>query len=170
MHQNLTYRYTLTYRHGDALVGEVAEATGSLLMVTGSGKTFHDDVTGGSKTSRVTNIQKQESPIWENLEPARGRDLKTKGLGKDKKFFKWDHTHNDIEVFDHTGRHLGSMHPVTNAASPFVIMISRHLVPFYTWVVTTLYVFLHPFYYKTQRAVGCPPICCKSFVACSYFL
>jgi hypothetical protein len=26
---------------------------------------------------------------------------------------RWDHTHNDIEVFDKRGRHLGSMDPTT---------------------------------------------------------
>ena len=58
-------------------------------------------------------MQKQESPIWKDLEPVKGRDLKTKGIGKNKRFFKWDYTHNDIEVFDSKGNHLGSMHPVT---------------------------------------------------------
>lgn len=26
---------------------------------------------------------------------------------------EWDHTHNDIEVYDNKGRHLGSMDPTT---------------------------------------------------------
>ena len=27
---------------------------------------------------------------------------------------EWDHTHNDIEVYDNKGRHLGSMDPTTD--------------------------------------------------------
>ncbi|CAI2183521.1 8606_t:CDS:2, partial [Funneliformis geosporum] len=33
--------------------------------------------------------------------------------GDDKRFYRWDNTHNDIEVYDRRGRHLGSMDPRT---------------------------------------------------------
>ncbi len=38
---------------------------------------------------------------------------KTTGEGNGKKYYDWDHTHNDIEVYDNKGRHLGSMNPIT---------------------------------------------------------
>ena len=28
-------------------------------------------------------------------------------------YYDWDWTHNDIEVYDRNGKHLGSMDPVT---------------------------------------------------------
>ncbi len=31
-----------------------------------------------------------------------------------KKFYEWDYTHNDIEVYDKNGKHLESMDPKTD--------------------------------------------------------
>jgi hypothetical protein len=101
---------------GAAAAEAASVGAGSLLMAAGSGKTGLDDLEGlgeGGDGERIANVQKQESPIWRSLEPVKGRDIKTSGTGKDKKFFKWDHTHNDIEVFNHRGQHLGTMHPIT---------------------------------------------------------
>jgi RHS repeat-associated protein len=54
-----------------------------------------------------------DSPIWKNFDAAKGK-TKTNGLtGKDRRFFEWDYTHNDIEVYDRRGRHLGTMDPLT---------------------------------------------------------
>ncbi|WP_321385096.1 colicin E3/pyocin S6 family cytotoxin [uncultured Enterococcus sp.] len=49
----------------------------------------------------------------EKLENVKGKDRKFSGKGNKKKYYEWDFTHNDIEVYDKTGRHLGSMDPVT---------------------------------------------------------
>ena len=58
-------------------------------------------------------ITKSNSPVWKDLDPYRGQ-TKTNGLsGKKKQYYEWDHTHNDIEVYDSAGRHLGSMDPTT---------------------------------------------------------
>ncbi len=51
---------------------------------------------------------KAASPIWRALRDFRGA-LKTDG----SRIFKWDFTHNDIEVFNSRGGHLGSMDPET---------------------------------------------------------
>jgi hypothetical protein len=54
-----------------------------------------------------------EYTFWENLQPFRG-SIKTNGLsGKARRFFEWDHTHDDVEVYDSRGRHLGSADPST---------------------------------------------------------
>lgn len=60
---------------------------------------------------RVENPTKQKSPIWKRLQNYRG------SIKKDRsgRFFEWDHTHNDIEVYNSRGQHLGSMHPTTGA-------------------------------------------------------
>jgi hypothetical protein len=61
---------------------------------------------------RKANPTKGESPVWENLENA-GRGRKKSGKGSRTRYHEWDHTHNDIEVYDNDGRHLGSMDPTT---------------------------------------------------------
>ncbi|RGB29335.1 cytotoxic-domain-containing protein [Rhizophagus diaphanus] len=52
-----------------------------------------------------------ESPIWREFKNFRA-GIKTSGTGKDKKYYGWDRTHNDIEVYDKNGKHLGSMDPI----------------------------------------------------------
>jgi len=60
-----------------------------------------------------TAITKSNSPIWKELEPFRG-NLKTNGLnGKNRQYYNWDHTHNDIEVYDHLGDHIGTIDAVS---------------------------------------------------------
>ncbi|CAB4495228.1 hypothetical protein RhiirA1_534761 [Rhizophagus irregularis] len=50
------------------------------------------------------------SSVWKSFDSFRGK-TKTSGTGKNKKYFEWDFTHNDIEVYDNKGNHLGSMDP-----------------------------------------------------------
>jgi hypothetical protein len=50
------------------------------------------------------------SPVWKGLNSFRGQ-TKTRGTGKNKQYLEWDFTHNDIEVYDNKGKHLGSMDP-----------------------------------------------------------
>ncbi|MDX8045706.1 SAR2788 family putative toxin [Gracilibacillus sp. S3-1-1] len=58
------------------------------------------------------NMAKADSPVWKKLKPFRGK-TKTDGSGKKKRYYEWDNTHNDIEVYDNKGKHLGSMDPLT---------------------------------------------------------
>ncbi|AYA78105.1 cytotoxin [Bacillus sp. Y1] len=57
-------------------------------------------------------ITKSDSPVWKGFNTYKGK-TKTTGSGKKKRYYEWDHTHNDIEVYDHKGVHLGSMDPLT---------------------------------------------------------
>ena len=66
-----------------------------------------------SKPKQKKNPTKIESEVWKNLDKVKGQDRKTSGTGKNKKYYEWDHTHDDIEVYDRRGNHLGSMDPVT---------------------------------------------------------
>ncbi|CAB4405667.1 unnamed protein product [Rhizophagus irregularis] len=50
------------------------------------------------------------SPVWKGLNSFRGQ-TKTRGTGKNKQYLEWDFTHNDIEVYDNKGKHLGSIDP-----------------------------------------------------------
>ncbi|WP_407675306.1 colicin E3/pyocin S6 family cytotoxin [Paraburkholderia sprentiae] len=63
---------------------------------------------GDGDSTRQSNPTKADSPVWQDLQPA-GNGVKTDG----SRFYEWDYTHNDIEVYDKRGRHLGSADPVT---------------------------------------------------------
>jgi RHS repeat-associated protein len=52
------------------------------------------------------------SKIWKALKNFRGK-VKTNGVGKKRRFYRWDYTHGDIEVFDRHGKHLGTIDPET---------------------------------------------------------
>jgi len=65
------------------------------------------------RRERVVNCSKSRSPVWRGMKHYRG-DIKTNGkTGYDKRFYRWDNTHNDIEVYNKHGDHLGSMDPRT---------------------------------------------------------
>jgi len=62
--------------------------------------------------ARKDNPKRQDSPIWNGFNNSRnGR--KESGQGSKKKYYEWDNTHNDIEVYDSKGNHKGLMDPVT---------------------------------------------------------
>ncbi len=63
--------------------------------------------------NRITNVTKQESDVFNSFERVKGKSYRTSGSGKNTRYYDWDYTHNDIEVYDKYGRHLGSMDPVT---------------------------------------------------------
>ncbi len=79
-----------------------------------SGGGTGDPNKGNKKNNgRKFNIKKQESEVWKKLDSVKGMDRKTSGSGKSKKFYEWDYTHNDIEVYNYKGQHIGSMNPLT---------------------------------------------------------
>jgi tetratricopeptide (TPR) repeat protein len=62
---------------------------------------------------RKFNCEKAESPVWRELQNYK-KGYRTNNLGgKYREYYKWDHTHNDIEVFDHNYYHKGSLEPRT---------------------------------------------------------
>ena len=78
-----------------------------------AGKSFSkiDDVGKGGK--RIFNVSKQNSKIFNKFKSVKGKSYRYSGTGKSKKYYDWDFTHNDIEVYDKNGKHLGSMNPST---------------------------------------------------------
>ena len=62
--------------------------------------------------SRITNISKGKSKIWKSFKSAKN-GWKQSGSGKKLKYYSWDNLHNEIEIFDRLGKHLGAMDPVT---------------------------------------------------------
>lgn len=66
-----------------------------------------------STKTRKANCTKQTSPVWKGFTPYKN-GIRTNGkTGKDARFYEWDHTHNDIEVYGpgSSYRHLGSLDP-----------------------------------------------------------
>lgn len=101
-------------------VGEVA-LVGSAIILVGTGA-YVSWQTGkkvkskikGHKSERITNVNKHNSPIWKKLKNVKGRsNRKTSGSGSKKKYYEWDNAHDDIEVYDKNGKHLGSMDPMS---------------------------------------------------------
>jgi len=68
-----------------------------------------------------SSISKTSSPVWQNLNPFRG-NIRTNGLsGSSRSYFTWDYTHNHIEKYNHIGKHVGAIDPVTgNICEPAV--------------------------------------------------
>ena len=89
---------------GAALGGGVGGLGGLVMCSTGTGQ-------GGGGNSAAS--QSSSHGFWKGLKSFRGK-TKTNGLsGKAKRFFEWDHTHGDVEVYDARGNHLGSANPDT---------------------------------------------------------
>jgi len=63
---------------------------------------------GDANNGRQINPSKADSPIWQGFRNA-GNGVRTDG----KQFYEWDYTHNDIEVYNKRGEHVGSMDPVS---------------------------------------------------------
>lgn len=55
-------------------------------------------------------LQPSQSSIWQELEPYRG---KTKRNEKGDRYYEWDYTHGDIEMYNDRGEHLGSIDGIT---------------------------------------------------------
>jgi RHS repeat-associated protein len=69
--------------------------------------------TSKSEEGRKKNPTKSESPVWKGLKPHRGKTKTNGKKGKNKKFYEWDHTHDDIEVYGRGGQHEGTIDPTS---------------------------------------------------------
>ena len=58
------------------------------------------------KKAQIKNPSKSESRVWKGFKNSKN-GLKTSGSGKNQRFYSWDNLHNEIEVFDRLGKHLG---------------------------------------------------------------
>ncbi len=71
--------------------------------------------------SNVKNGVTYPVPLGDDLKPDRGGRKNNGKKGKKKEIYEWDHTHDDIEVYNGKGKHKGSMterdgicYPVSN--------------------------------------------------------
>jgi Cytotoxic len=70
---------------------------------------------GGGSSYRVFNVTKATSTMWKSFKPYRGSIKYNGKSGTKRRYYEWDHTHNDIEVYDSKGIHKGSMNPTTGS-------------------------------------------------------
>ena len=49
--------------------------------------------------------------FWAGLKPYRGKTKTNGESGKGRRYYEWDYTHGDVEVYDARGNHLGSANP-----------------------------------------------------------
>jgi len=91
--------------HGTSIAvsGSIAAVNNTVVLMSGN----------GNSSNRITNINKNESEQWRQLNPVRNTELRTSGQGSKKQSYAWDYTHNDIEVYNSRGVHLGAMDPVS---------------------------------------------------------
>lgn len=75
---------------------------------------FSDNKPEGEKPERKENPRGPgESQVWKDLKPYKGKTKTNGKTEKEREYYEWDYTHNDIEVYDAKGRHLWSMDPKT---------------------------------------------------------
>ena len=77
------------------------------------GRVIDNAVDAGKGSQRVFNTSKQGSKIFKGCKPVKGKSYRSSGFGRNRRYYDWDYTHNDIEVYDQNGNHLGSMDPIT---------------------------------------------------------
>ncbi|MER8032961.1 DNRLRE domain-containing protein [Streptomyces bauhiniae] len=51
------------------------------------------------------------SPFWKKLKSYKGKTRTNGKTGKSRRYYEWDYTHGDVEVYDSKGGHLGSADP-----------------------------------------------------------
>ncbi len=78
----------------------------------GKGNTGNGNKGTDKTADQIKNITKQESKVWKSFDNYKN-GIKSTGKGSNKQYYEWDHTHNDIEVYNNKGKHLGSMDPTT---------------------------------------------------------
>ena len=115
--------YPITSPFGEAAVSAIGEAAagtlGTTLGIIG-GLIYPSPVGEGSdvvpyysNTNASDNVYNSKD-FWNNLDRCKGGGTRTNGeSGKKRRFYEWDHTHGDVEVYDGRGKHLGSADPQT---------------------------------------------------------
>jgi len=101
----------ITVPSGSAIGGAGGAASGvALAMTVCPGGAAFSMAAGGSGGG----VGKQ-GKFWKGLKSFR-QNIKTNGLnGSEKRFYQWDYTHGDVEVYNGRGQHLGSADPETGA-------------------------------------------------------
>ncbi|WP_322749837.1 MULTISPECIES: RHS repeat-associated core domain-containing protein [unclassified Frankia] len=91
----------------------VAAVVGGLLGVPVAPEATAGRAVYHSGVGRIGKATPAGSSIWKKLKSYKGKFRTNGKSGKVCKYYKWDYTHGDIEVFVSRGKHLGSADPYT---------------------------------------------------------
>lgn len=78
-----------------------------------SSRNYRDSPDNLKRTERKRSVPRSESPVWADLSKKGKWDKEHKAYKYNNKYYTWDNLHNEIEVFDSKGRHLGVIDPTT---------------------------------------------------------
>lgn len=97
--------------HGNG--GRVDVSSSGVREGTGVGRGREAPSTSGLGTAspRAPTVHPR-GPAWDRLETV-GGGRRASGHGRSRRYYEWDHTHGDIEVYNRRGEHLGSMDPLS---------------------------------------------------------
>ena len=89
-----------------------ALATASIGVLAAASGSAGNEITNSS-SGRKRGIEKQNSDVWNSFKRVKNQTYRTSGHGHNKYYYDWDYTHNEIEVYNHSGKHVGVMDPST---------------------------------------------------------
>ncbi|GAA3368519.1 hypothetical protein GCM10020367_07190 [Streptomyces sannanensis] len=65
-----------------------------------------------ARTWPALRRRQHRTPFWKGLKSHKGKTKTNGKTGKNKRYYEWDYTHGDVEVYDSKGNHLGSADPM----------------------------------------------------------
>ena len=84
-----------------------AVAVGATAVAVGSVGVYY------SNSTRRYGALKQSSKVWDKLDKVKGTRYRQSGSGRNRRYYDWDYLHNEIEVYDRFGKHLGAVDSTT---------------------------------------------------------
>ena len=99
---------------GSALGGAIGYGVGSLLdILFNENGSAHSSQNSGSSADSNSDAGESKG-FWNDLDKCKGSKTRTNGeKGKKRRYYEWDYTHGDVEVYNGQGKHLGSADPQT---------------------------------------------------------
>ena len=105
----LKHGQVLARENGTAIVTSVVDTKSTKLTYNLEVADFHTYFVGEAETwVHNSCVYPSTSPVWRGLDPWRGK-VRTDG----KQYYGWDYTHQNIEVYNRRGVHLGVMDPMS---------------------------------------------------------
>ncbi len=109
---NTTFEKKNNQKNKDLTKGESQNKPLAKGVNATSGGMEPDEDPEGEK-DRKFGVNKAKSKVWKDLQPYRD-NIKTNGLkGGDKKYYQWDHLHNEIEMYDSNRKPVDALDPIT---------------------------------------------------------
>lgn len=109
--KNLSSEIELVTEHSGARVAPLVVGVVVRFIVTNSLKAAGKQYGKRAVVKLLGNELRKYSKPWNGFKKYRGATKTNGAKGSKKRYYEWDFTHQDIEVYDSKGKHLGSMDP-----------------------------------------------------------